>query len=70
MRLTDFLKEDIIEPIEISGWAAPVVPVLKGDGSIRLCGDYKLTVNKVAEMATYPIPNQRLVCTKCCLLSR
>ena len=34
------LKEDIIEPIEISDWAAPVVPILKGDGSIRLCGDY------------------------------
>ena len=38
-------------------WAAPVVPVLKSNGSVRLCGDYKLTVNKAAKMDTYPIPS-------------
>ena len=26
------------------------VPVFKGDGSIRICGDYKQTVTKAAEM--------------------
>ena len=39
-----------------SDWAAPIVPVLKGDGSIRICGDYKLTVNLEATPDVYPLP--------------
>ena len=50
-------QEGIISPISHSSWAAPVVPVLKADGSVRLCGDYKLTVNKAAKVDTYPIPS-------------
>lgn len=32
------------------------MPVEKHDGSIRVCGDYKLTVNQVAKTEVYPIP--------------
>ena len=46
----------VIEPVPFSDWAAPVVPVLKRDNSIRLCGDYKLTVNKEATPDIYPLP--------------
>ncbi|XP_064400007.1 uncharacterized protein K02A2.6-like [Halichondria panicea] len=48
-------EQGVIEP-EFSDWAAPVVPVVKKDGSIRLCGDYKVTVNTVAKPDTYPLP--------------
>ncbi|KAK7901534.1 hypothetical protein WMY93_018303 [Mugilogobius chulae] len=50
------LKEDIITPVKYSEWAAPVVPILKPVGTVRLCGDYKLTVNTVSSLEQYPIP--------------
>lgn len=46
----------IIKPIQFSDWAAPVVPVIKNDGSIQICGDYKVTVNCAAKVETYPLP--------------
>ena len=42
--------------MEFADWAAPIVPVVKTDGSVRLCGDYKVTVNQVAKLDKYPIP--------------
>lgn len=50
------VKEGVLEPVQFSEWATPVVPVLKKDGSVRLCGDYKITVNGDAKTDTYPLP--------------
>ena len=54
--LDRLVSEGTITPITYSPWAAPIVPVLKSDNSIRICGDYKLTANKAARLDTYPIP--------------
>lgn len=48
--------EGILEPVKFSNWATPVVPILKKDGSIRLCGDYKVTVNQATNTESYPLP--------------
>ncbi|RUS68511.1 hypothetical protein EGW08_023727, partial [Elysia chlorotica] len=47
---------DIIEKVEFSDWATPIVPVLKKDKSVRICGDYKTTVNRVIHQDQHPIP--------------
>ena len=49
--------EGIIYKVSQSDWAAPVVLVPKEDGSLRVCGDYKMTVNKWADVDQYPLPN-------------
>ena len=50
-------KEGIIEPIQFADWAASIVPVMKMDGmSLRICGDFKVTVNQVSKLDKYPIP--------------
>lgn len=57
--LSRLLDEGVITAVRHSKWACPVVPVLKADQSIRLCGDYKLTTNKAAKLDCYPIPNMK-----------
>nr|XP_006813698.1 PREDICTED: uncharacterized protein K02A2.6-like [Saccoglossus kowalevskii] len=50
-------KEGVIRPVSYSDWASPVVPVLKATGEVRICGDYKQTLNKALCVDRYPIPN-------------
>jgi len=54
--LADLQSKGIISPIKHSDWAAPIVPVLKKNGKVRICGDYKLTINQAAPTETYPLP--------------
>lgn len=54
--LDRLIQQGVIEPIEFSEWAAPIVPVLKKDGSIRICGDYKVTINQASQVDSYPLP--------------
>ena len=47
--------EDIIEPASFSEWATPLVCVPKADGSVRVCGDYRVTVNQAINTDQHPI---------------
>ena len=49
-------RQGTIESVQYSKWATPVVPILKPDRSVRLCRDYKVTVNKVSRLDAYPLP--------------
>ena len=49
-------NQGTIKPVEFSDWATPIEPIVKSDSSVRICGDYKLTVNKASRMDSFPIP--------------
>ena len=46
----------IISPVKFSKWAAPIVPVVKKNGTVRICGDYKVTANRATLSESYPLP--------------
>ena len=52
--LVNLEKQGIIKKIDSAEWAAPTVNVLKKDG-VRICGDYKVSVNPYVEIDPYPL---------------
>ena len=54
--LNNLQAQGIISPVKFSRWATPIVPVVKSNGKVRICGDFKITLNKVAPTETYPLP--------------
>ncbi|KYO22705.1 hypothetical protein Y1Q_0003209 [Alligator mississippiensis] len=54
--LDQLIMQGVFEPVIHTSWATPVVPVLKPNGSVRICGDYKFTVNKALKQDLHPVP--------------
>ena len=55
-KLDNLQAKSVIVLVKFSSWAALVVPVIQCNGNVRLCGDYKLTLNSVAKNEAYPLP--------------
>ena len=49
-------EESVIEPVQFSHWATPIVPITKHDGTLCICGDYKATLNRPLKSEVYPLP--------------
>ena len=43
--LDRLVERGIISPVKHSKWSAPIVPIVKKNDTLRLCGNYKVTVN-------------------------
>ncbi|XP_026573113.1 uncharacterized protein K02A2.6-like, partial [Pseudonaja textilis] len=54
--LDKLLKQGVIEPTDFARWETPIVTPLKKDGSIRMCSDYKTTINRYLQTSAYPVP--------------
>lgn len=54
--LRDLVEKGVLEQVDNSAWGSPIVPVPKPDGSLRCCGDYKITINRFLSDFKYPLP--------------
>ncbi|XP_053698601.1 uncharacterized protein K02A2.6-like [Sabethes cyaneus] len=54
--LTRLQSLGIIEPVDFSEWAAPIVAVRKPNGKVRICADYSTGLNEALEANHYPLP--------------
>ncbi|XP_063370633.1 uncharacterized protein K02A2.6-like [Cydia amplana] len=54
--LEQLVRDGVLTPVDRSDWATPIVPVVKKDGNVRICADYKLTLNRMLEVDRYPLP--------------
>ena len=52
-------ENKVLVKSDYSDWATPIVVVPKADGSVRLCGDYKTTVNRAVDDECYPLPTSQ-----------
>lgn len=57
-------KQGILEPTQHAEMATPLVWVRKRDGTFRVCGDYRSTVNAVVKKTAYPLPTTAEVFAK------
>ena len=48
-------RKGTISPVRFSEWTTPIVHILKADQSVRICVDYKVTINPVTKLDKYPI---------------
>ena len=54
--LDRLVEKGILHKVDHSDWAAPIVPFPKSDGTIHICGDYKVTINPSLLVDQYPLP--------------
>lgn len=54
--LNNLVKEGVLAPVNTATWASAIMPVVKAKGAIRICGDYKPTLNPNLVVDDHPLP--------------
>eukprot|EP00061_Rhincodon_typus_P015148 g42667.t1 len=56
--------ERVTKPVQFAEWAALVILIVKPDGLVHLCGDFKQTVNCFLQLDKYPICHMEVLFAK------
>lgn len=66
--LDRLMSEGILEPVDPMvtplEWASPIVIAVKTNGAIRICGDFKVTINPHIISDNYPLPRFEEIAAK------
>ncbi|XP_063370250.1 uncharacterized protein K02A2.6-like [Cydia amplana] len=66
--LQRLVQEEVIEPVDTMStpieWASPIVIAIKANGSIRICADFKVTINQHVQTDDYPLPRFEEITSK------
>lgn len=54
----------VLTPVSYSRWAAPIVPVKKKTGQVRVCADYSTGLNDALELNRHPLPTAEEIFTR------
>ncbi|RVE41173.1 hypothetical protein evm_014177 [Chilo suppressalis] len=54
--IDNLARDGVLVKVDYSEFATPIVPVVKPNGKIRICGDYKLTLNQNLLVDEHPLP--------------
>ncbi|XP_071579209.1 uncharacterized protein [Temnothorax nylanderi] len=54
--INSLVEAGILVKVTTSEWATPVVPVLKKNNTVRLCGDFSVTLNPNLVIDKHPVP--------------
>ncbi|XP_058128391.1 uncharacterized protein K02A2.6-like [Anopheles ziemanni] len=54
--LEKLVQEGVLSKVDSSSWATPIVPIRKAHNRVRICGDYKQTVNPNLVVDRHPLP--------------
>ena len=58
------IKSGVLVPVHDAQWAVPIVPVVRADGKIRVCANFKCTANRVVRLDLYPLPRMEELLVK------
>ncbi|XP_065356388.1 uncharacterized protein LOC135950789 [Calliphora vicina] len=54
--IDNLVRMNILQPVGYCEWGTPIVPIVKKNGGIRICGDFKVTLNPYLNVEKYPLP--------------
>lgn len=55
--IDDLVRSGVLIKVDTSEWATPIVSVPKAHGEVRICGDYKVTINQRMLVDEHPLPS-------------